>query len=125
MANLFQSGKFISHSGKELNWKIECDALTEEDWQCIAELIAARFKFRWVYGVATGGIRLQEMLEPHESEVLSDPILLVDDVFTTGTSMDWMRLNFEGEDVIGVVLFARGPCPDWITPIFQLTPGWE
>ena len=38
--NLFQLGKFTSHAGKELNWKIECDALTDADWECLAEMIA-------------------------------------------------------------------------------------
>jgi len=122
--HLFQSGKFISHSGRELGWKIECDALTNEDWDTIVGLVTARFRFRWVYGVATGGWRFAKLLEPYESGLPSDPVLLVDDVLTTGTSMEWMN-DFTGLKVIGVVLFARGHCPEWITPIFQLTLGWE
>lgn len=34
--DLFQKVDFISHSGKPLDWKLECDALTDKDWECIA-----------------------------------------------------------------------------------------
>ena len=37
--DLFQSVNFKSHSGLNLTWKIECDALDKEEWQCIARMI--------------------------------------------------------------------------------------
>lgn len=45
--------------------------------------------------------------------------VIVDDVLTTGESMEEMRLHYSSR-TIGVVLFARGKCPDWVTPIFSL-----
>lgn len=52
--------------------------------------------------------------------------LIVDDVLTTGGSMEIARHNYlvanPGSDVLGAVVFARGPCPDWITPLFRVTP---
>jgi hypothetical protein len=38
--NLFQWGNFVLSSGKQSNFKIECEALTIKDWQCLASLIA-------------------------------------------------------------------------------------
>jgi len=50
-------------------------------------------------------------------------LLIVDDVLTTGSSMEEVRKEmgtyYQSE---GFVLFARGECPDWITPLFQM-PG--
>ena len=37
--HLFQEVEFVGHSGDNLNWKIECDALDKEEWQCIARMI--------------------------------------------------------------------------------------
>ncbi len=45
---------FISHSGIPLEWKIECDDLTEKDINTLAFIIGKRFKFGSVRGVPTG-----------------------------------------------------------------------
>ena len=37
--NLFVKEDFISHAGNPLTWKIECDALSNDDWECIAHMI--------------------------------------------------------------------------------------
>jgi len=47
------------------------------------------------------------------------PTLIVDDVLTTGTSMIEMQKQYP--NAIGVVMFARGPCPSWVSSIFSLT----
>ena len=36
---LFVEEDFIGHSGGELHWKIECDALFPNEWKCIARMI--------------------------------------------------------------------------------------
>ena len=56
--NLFQLGKFTSHAGKSLEWKIECDALTDEDWECLAKMISDRIMFHEVVGIPRGGNKL-------------------------------------------------------------------
>lgn len=104
--NLFQLGKFTSHAGKELNWKIECDALTDDDWECLALMIAERARFGSVYGIPRGGVKLQKALEKYVTP--GHPIrLVVDDVFTTGKSMKEVMQSND----LGFVVFARSRIP--------------
>ena len=100
--NLFQLGKFTSHSGKELDWKIECDALTDADWECLAKMIADRIQFNSVYGIPRGGEKLAKALEKYANPK-SITRLVVDDVWTTGKSM--MEVMQKGD--FGFVVFAR------------------
>lgn len=118
--SLFVNQTFVSHSGKVLDFKIDCDALTDADLATLASVIAKRFKFGAVEGVPRGGLRLAEALQPY---VTKGPALIVDDVLTTGASMEQARKALTDR---GVVIFARGPCPSWITPIFKLDGEfWE
>ena len=124
--NLFEKKEFFSHSGELLTWKIECDALSDEDIETLAFLISKKFTFRRVYGLPTGGIRLGIALQKYTDDE-SNTSLIVDDVLTTGKSMEdhrhsvWAE-NLENEEVDGVVIFARKECAEWITPIFELYP---
>lgn len=111
---LFQWGSFRSTGGLQLSWKIECDSLTIADWINLANLIAASVSFGSVEGVPRGGIKLADLLT---SKATRGPLLIVDDVLTTGGRMERQRA---GRDAIGVVVFARGPCPTWITPIMEV-----
>ena len=114
--NLFEKKKWVMHSGQESNFKIECDALTSADWDTIAYLIAQRISFVNAVGVPEGGLKFAEALRKYKKS--SGPLLIVDDVLTTGTSMEEMKDIYS--NVVGIVLFARGRCPDWITSIFQM-----
>lgn len=131
--NLFETGDYILHSGQKTNFKIECDALTDEDIETLARLIGQRYAFGKVFGVPRGGVRLADALQPYCRPEHNHYWLIVDDVITTGTSMEKYRQEIaqrpaDLEDVgewvvpefIGVVIFARGTCPYWITPIFQM-----
>ena len=100
--NLFQLGKFVSHAGNELEWKIECDALTDDDWECLAKMISEKTQFGSVYGIPRGGTKLANALEKY-CNPKSSIRLVVDDVWTTGKSM---RDVIKGTD-IGFVVFAR------------------
>lgn len=100
--NLFQLGKFVSHAGNELEWKIECDALTDEDWDCLAKMIAEKTEFGSVYGIPRGGTKLANALEKYKNPK-SIIHLVVDDVWTTGKSM---REVMKPGD-LGFVVFAR------------------
>lgn len=113
--SLFQQGDFNLHSGVKSWLKIDCDALTDEDIETIARLLTFRLSnFGAVEGVPTGGLRLAAAMEPYTSE---GPLLIVDDVLTSGGSMETHRA---GRDTIGAVIFARREPPAWITPLFQM-----
>ena len=121
MTELFVRQEFVMHSGGIGHWKIECDALTDDE---IATLALMLFEvlppFGNVIGIPRGGIRLQDALLPYATE---GNILIVDDVLTTGRSMEEKRNDIRlitGTDPIGAVLFARSKCPPWITPLFQM-----
>ena len=107
--NLFQLGNFLLHSGKESNFKIECDALTDQDWWALARMIADRCQFRSVIGIPRGGALLANRLRSCIDRTARND-LVVDDVWTTGGSMG-VYLNFGGP-VIGYVVFARSPILD-------------
>ncbi|MBY0559924.1 hypothetical protein [Hyphomicrobium sp.] len=112
MNNLFQWGKFIGASGRELDWKIECDALSDEDWACIAQVLGPKLPpFSGLTYVPTGGAKLMTRLMDFAT-VRLDTLLVVDDVWTTGSSMRKVGENYAGRDWIGAVAFARGPLPD-------------
>lgn len=111
---MFRASEFISHSGKPLQFKIECDDLTNEDYDVLAQIINRHFVFGSVFGIPNGGVKLQQALLPYCTK---GPRLVVDDVLTTGNSMKQHRLSHTD---IGVVIFARGPCPLWVHPIFTL-----
>lgn len=108
---LFQRGEFTLASGAKSSWKIECDALTDEDWQTLAlMLVEVLPPFGWVEGVPRGGLPLAAALRPH---VTSGPCLIADDVWTTGGSMN-RYADGCAEAVMGwmgAVVFARGPLP--------------
>jgi len=126
MTNLFERGEFTSNAGLTLDFKIDCDALTDEDIETLAKIIGISIGFSKAISVPTGGDRLTAALVPYE-DVAYDTILIVDDVLTTGGSMERVKNELihddeygEYDEIIGVVVFARGECPDWITPIFQM-----
>ncbi len=121
--NLFIKKDWVMHSGKKSDFKIECDALTDEDLETIAHLISGKFKFFRVVGIPTGGTKLAEKLKNYIIEG-EDKLLIVDDVLTTGASMDQAKYIHHPElinRIVGVVIFARTKCPDWVHPIFDMS----
>lgn len=113
---LFRWGQFVGNSGLVLPFKIDCDTLEQEDWTCLARLTAERVgSFGEVEGVPRGGLPFQEALLPLRG---NGPLLIVDDVCTTGGSLERHRA---GRTAVGVVVFARGPTPPWVTPLFTWT----
>jgi hypoxanthine phosphoribosyltransferase len=120
---LFEKKKFISHSGEQLDFKIECDALNKKDIETLAYIIQKKFKFKEAIGIPNGGKKLA--LELHKYvDKKSKYVLIVDDVLTTGNSMRECKkevLNrYDELSIIGIVLFARSKPEYWIYPIFQM-----
>lgn len=145
MSNLFNTGSFLLHSGQESDFKVDCDALSDQDFAALAKIIATRIRpFVWVEGVPRGGLQLAAELEPYCTPIthnhltrdikpigvcmkcdvvnhkITPPGLIVDDVLTTSGSMKLHRAG--RENVMGVVLFARcpfGSFPGWIIPVWR------
>lgn len=114
---MFDKRKFTSHSGLQLDWKIECDDLTDNDWKCLAFMASQILPpFGAVEGVPLGGLKFAYALREYATQ---GPLLIADDVLTSGSSMLYHKNDREA---IGVVAFARNNPESWITPIFQFNP---
>ena len=125
MDNLFQLGEFTLSSGEKTHFKIDCDALVDDDIACIAKLVVDMVgDFEEVIGVPTGGLRLARALQKYKVPGCM-VLLLVDDVLTTGRNIQELLTSAPTKDVKikGAVIFARGECPAWVTPVFQLGAG--
>lgn len=125
---LFSLGDYHLHSGGHSDWKIDCDALTDEDIETCAMLLHQRLPlYCTVEGIPTGGDRLARVMAKHCSPK-GWRHLIVDDVLTTGDSMTKARraaAERMGQDlldpsVIGAVLFARADPPSWVSALWVL-----
>jgi orotate phosphoribosyltransferase len=125
MPSLFQYGTFTLASGQKSHWKIECDSLTPEDWEALAVMAAERLMpFGGVVGVPRGGLPFATALAAHVTPGVRR-LLVAEDVLTTGGSIErFLEANpVQGglyDHVQGVCVFARGPCPAWVMPLFQM-----
>ena len=128
---LFAWGNFVANSGQALPFKIECDALTDEDIECVAQYVASTIRFRNVVGVPRGGLRLAAELGKYVGvwdhdrldDYLQFPPLIVDDVLTTGDSMERMRVGMNWPKAVGFVIFDRsGICTtaSWIKSFWRI-----
>ncbi len=125
--NLFVEETFVGHSGGTLHWKIEMDALTNAEWKCIARMIMEHQKdfFQAAIGIPRGGLKLSGYLNEYATQNSKDPYLLVDDVLTTGGSMEQYRdEHLKEKDVIGWVVFARTAPQEWVKALFQMPECW-
>jgi|SRR5215471_19700633 len=118
--NVFQLGEFRLHSGSISRLKIEYDNVSDEDVKTHAFLISKLVgPFATLEGIPTGGLRLARELEQYKTH---GSHLIVDDVLTTGRSMEEARKGRPFITVVGAVVFARGKYPSWIRPLFRLDP---
>ena len=124
MIELFQKIDFKSHSGLDLTWKIEMDALEDAEWKCIARMIMELSPpFKEAVGIPRGGVKLGNLLNVHGTGKREDPVCIVDDVLTTGGSMEEFKIKRQWRnptDYIGWVVFARSKPPDWVKVLFQM-----
>ena len=124
MTDLFQSIDFKSHSGLDLTWKIEMDAISDAEWQTIAKMILELAPpFKEAIGIPRGGVKLGKLLNLHGTGKREDPICIVDDVLTTGESMNDFKTKRQWRNpsnYIGWVVFARNKPPKWVKALFQM-----
>lgn len=118
---LFELGAFTLPAGNTTYFKIECDALAPGDWDALASLAAELLPpFSEVEGVPRGGLAFADALRRYKSP--GGALLIADDVWVTGLSMD---LHRAGRDAIGVVAFTRGPLAPWVTALLALNARAE
>ena len=124
MIELFQKVDFKSHSGLDLTWKIEMDALSHGEWECIAQMIMELTPpFKEAIGIPRGGNILGKLMNKHGTGKREDPICIVDDVLTTGGSMEEFKTKRQWRNpskYIGWVVFSRSQTPQWVNALFQM-----
>lgn len=116
--------------GHTKDWSIDTSELTNDDWDCLANLILERNpNFSQVHGIMPTGNQLEYRLS---RKTTTGGVLVVDGVLKTGKTMEEARTyctkHYRTHEIQGAVIFARGPCPRWIKPIFQLdvrVEKWE
>ncbi len=135
MAGLFQLGDYTLSSGRKSAWKIDCDALTDDDMKALAAMAAERldwFPFSRVVSVPKGksdspidnAQRFAMALWPFCATDELGRVLIVDDVLTSGESMRACNAAVaelsDVESIMGLVIVAREKPPGWIIPLLQL-----
>lgn len=128
--SLLQWGDFTLHSGGKSWWRIDCDAFKDSEIHLLAKLIAEKVgEFDFIrYPKSHPGSSVPKLASALERyarhrEFGTEIMLVVDDVLTTGKSIQpYYESNgaHNGIEVKGAVIFARGECPDWVTPIFRM-----
>ena len=125
--SLLQWGNFTLHSGENSWWRIDCDAFTDSEIALIAKLMLERIPNHYgkvLYPESHPGSVMHKLAAEMRNYIdeKSNNILIVDDVLTIGNSM--RELYFlsatYGAEIFGAVIFARGLCPSWVKPIFQM-----
>lgn len=126
--DVFQQCNFKSHAGLDLTWKIECDNISDSEWDCFARMISEveSRQFSEVIGIPRGGIKLQNALSNYTSGHCADPILIVDDVWTTGTSFkEFSEIGLietltQDKGWFGWCIFARTPTRNPVRALFDM-----
>ncbi len=123
VSDLFTKGEFEIHSGRITNWSIDCSALNEGDWDCIAQLIAERYSnYERVIGISFFGKILAEHLEKH---LTTGGLLIVDDVYDPvkmkKARVFWRtRQSYVKHDIQGFTIFSCLPLAGWVRSLWNL-----
>jgi len=126
-ADLFEVGDFTSHAGNKLAWKIECDAIRPEWWDGLARMIMdyQTEPFSKVVGIPRGGLALAHAMEKYVTPG-DHPWMVVDDVYTTGTSFREFCTDNQTMFAYKWCAFARKPIayeePHDVRALFTMPP---
>ena len=121
--DLFQRIDFVSHAGKHLHWKIECDAISEKEWECLAYMIKEIEGQPWrkAVGIPRGGVPLGNALDKYSTGNIDHPLLIADDVYTTGTSFkEFKEEYYPNEATLQWCVFAREPTVGKVKALFTM-----
>jgi orotate phosphoribosyltransferase len=123
--------EFIMHSGDKSDFKIECDALTDEELETAALLLSRKVgQFSHVVGIPHGGIKLAFFMKKYRN-FSKERLLIVDDVYTTGRSMSEAIKDTQRNSIFKVihtidysitcaVIFARKKPTENVHVLFQM-----
>jgi len=125
MRDLFELGDFTLHSGAKSDWRINEEALSDKSIEAAAHLLSKRLPpFEDCYAIPDGGLRLCTAMHSFAARTGFGTLLICDDVLMTGWSMHVKRqellISHPSKRIVGAVIFARGPCAGWITPLWNL-----
>lgn len=127
---LFQVGQFQFSSGVRSPFKFECDEMTDDEIAALAFLGSHQIcHFADVVPVPKGksgseidnAKRFAKALDRYAKPGYGIT-LLVDDVLTTGASMEAARAKCGSAITVGLVMFAYKRPASWITPVLQASP---
>lgn len=140
--NLFETGDFILHNGAATFWRLNAECFSSDDLIKFAQIVLANVWFHGidrVVGVPTGGEAFAEAIRRLRTYPLLEDAayvpdhpgaftLIVDDVLTTGASMQNAARRVKSP-IVGAVIFARPDpytgkfcVPDWVHPLFTISP---
>ena len=105
--SLFELGSFQLSSGGTSSFRINAHKLTADDWETLAHMAVSIIpQFGMVVGVPTGGWPFAAALKRYATH---GPVLVVDDVLTTGASIHNVATHYKGS--ILLVAFSRATMP--------------
>lgn len=133
MSGLFQTGCYTFNSGIKSPIKVECDKLLDSCIDTLALIGAHQIcHFGKIISVPKGksdspidnAKRLADALQPY-ARPSCPTILIVDDVWTTGGSMEACRVDLHSASqrcVVGWVAFAYQKPAPWVTAGLIVSP---
>lgn len=114
---------FRASSGVILPWKLNLDTLNATDIDALACIINDHVTFSSVVLPRTSSAFLRDLAETLRSFKMwqNKPVMLLDDVWTTGATLNklYAACYTPTQQVVGVVIFARGATPDWVWSVFR------
>ena len=77
--------------------------------------------FSKAIGIPRGGVPLAEALDEYSTRSINDPVLIADDVYTTGTSFrQFVSENYPNSEIIQWCVFARTPPRNGVNALFTM-----
>jgi len=120
---LVQLGDHKLNAGKRSCYKLVCDQFIADNVEALAWMLRQLAgPYGSVAGIPRGGLSLAAAMEKYRDRSLERTLLLVDDVITTGGSLNRERERLAGQydHIIGVAVFSRGPLPSWVSAMFEM-----
>ena len=121
---MISCGNYKLSSGIYSDFKIFCDDFSDENWDSLAKIANTMIEFEFceVYGIPSGGVRLANNIKKYcVDPEISDLVLIVDDVCTTGKSFLEAKELFPKRWHYCLCVFDRGNhAYNWVNSIFKL-----